>query len=121
MVTAGRGIGRYVGLALGTDATLDGLGDLDANGMVSGFVAWRHVFTPKFRTNVFYSRAEYDNDEALTGAAIVRRVHSVHANAIWTPLPKLDLGLQAILGERELESGDDGLLRRLHFHAKYSF
>jgi hypothetical protein len=121
MVTAGRGIGRYVGLALGTDATLDGLGDLDANGMVSGYVAWRHVFTPKFRTNVFYSRAEFDNDEALTGAAIVRRVHSVHANAIWTPLPKLDLGLQAILGERELESGDDGLLRRLHFHAKYSF
>jgi hypothetical protein len=121
MVTAGRGIGRYIGLALGSDAVLDDGGELDANGMVAGYVAWRHVFNPKFRTNVFYSRADLDHDTVLTGAAITRRVHSLHANAIWTPLPKLDLGVQAILGERELESGADGLLRRLHFHAKYSF
>jgi hypothetical protein len=48
-------------------------------------------------------------------------VHSVHANAIWTPLPKLDLGMELIYGERELESGADGDLRRLHVHARYSF
>lgn len=121
MVTAGSGIGRYVGLALDSDAVLDASGDLDANGMVAGYVAWRHVFNPKFRTNLFYSRADLEHDTALTGAAITRRVHSVHANAIWTPLPRLDLGVQAILGERELESGADGRLRRLHVHAKYSF
>lgn len=121
MLTAGQGISRYVGLAIGTDGVLDAGNDIDATGMVAGFVAWRHVFDPGFRTNVFYSRSDYDNDTALTGLGLTRRVHSLHANAIWTPLPKLDLGVEAILGERELESGADGNLRRLHFHAKYSF
>lgn len=121
MLTAGRGFGRYVGLAVDSDAVLDGSGELDANGMIAGYVAWRHVFDAKFRTNLFYSRAELNHDTALTGTAITRRVHSFHANAIWTPLPKLDLGIEAIMGERELESGADGSLRRLHFHAKYSF
>ncbi len=121
MLTAGRGIGRYVGLALGSDAVLDASGDLEANGLLAGYVAWRHVFDPKLRGNLFYSRAELDHDTALTGSGLTRRVHSLHANLIWSPLPRLDLGVEAILGQRELESGADGELRRLHFHAKYSF
>jgi hypothetical protein len=121
MLTGGRGIGRYIGLALGSDAVLDGEGEIETNGLLAGYVAWRHVFDPKLRGNLFYSRAELDHDVALTGSALTRRVHSLHANLIWTPLPKLDLGLEAILGQRELESGADGELRRLHFHAKYSF
>lgn len=121
MLTAGRGISRYVGLAISNDGVLDSGNSIDATGLVSGFVAWRHVFDPALRTNLFYSRVDFDNDTALTGLGITRRVHSVHANAIWTPLPKLDLGVEAIWGQRELESGAEGDLRRLHFHAKYSF
>ncbi len=121
MLTAGRGIGRYVGLAIDSDGVLDRAGDIDANALLAGFIAWRHVFDARLRTNLFYSRVELDHDTALTGPAITRRVHSLHANAIWTPLPKLDLGVEAIWGQRELESGADGDLRRLHFHAKYSF
>jgi len=121
MLTGGRGIGRYIGLALGSDAVLDDAGELQSNGLIAGYVAWRHVFDSKLRGNLFYSRAELDHDTALTGSALTRRVHSLHGNLIWTPLPKLDLGLEAILGQREFESGADGELRRLHFHAKYSF
>lgn len=121
MLTAGRGIGRYIGLGIGTDGVLDSRNDIDTVGLVSGFVAWRHVFNPGFRTNLFYSRVDFDNDNALTGLGLTKRTHSFHANAIWTPLPKLDLGVEAIWAERELESGADGNLYRLHFHAKYSF
>lgn len=121
MLTGGRGIGRYIGLAVDSDGTLDADGDIETSGLVSGFVAWRHVFDARFRTNLFYSRVDFDHDTALTGLGISSKIHSLHANAIWTPLPKLDLGVEAIWGERELESGADGDLRRLHFHAKYSF
>lgn len=121
MLTGGEGIGRYVGLAINNDGVLDAGGDIDTLGLLSGFVAWRHAFSPTFRTNLFYSRADFDNDEDLTGLGITKTVHSVHANAIWSPLPKLDLGVELIWGERELESGVDGELRRLHFHAKYNF
>jgi hypothetical protein len=121
MVTGGRGISRYVGLAISNDAVLDEAGDLESIDLLGGFVAWRHAFSPTFRTNLFYARTDFDNDAELTGLGITKRVHSIHANAIWTPLPKLDLGMELIYGERELESGADGDLRRLHFHARYSF
>ncbi len=121
MVTGGRGINRYIGLAATNDAVLDEAGHMDEIGVLAGFVGWRHAFSPKFRTNLFYSRAEYDNDDQLTGLGITKRIDSIHANAIWTVLPKLDLGTELIFGKRELESGAEGELRRLHFHARYSF
>ena len=121
MLTAGRGIGRYVGLGLSTDAVLDGGGDLQATDLVAGFVGWRHVFNPRLRGNLFYSRAEIDNDTALTGLGITRRAHSAHANLIYSPLPKLDIGAELIWGQRETEDGATGELRRLHTHVKYSF
>lgn len=121
MVTAGRGIGRYVGLGLSTDAVLDDGGDLHATDLVAGFVGWRHVFNPRLRGNLFYSRAEIDNDTALTGLGITRRAHSAHANLIYSPLPKLDIGAELIWGQRETEDGASGELRRLHTHVKYSF
>ena len=93
--TAGEGFGRYVGL--------------------------RHVFNPGLRGNVFYARSQWDNDIALTGFGVTRRVHSWHANMIWSPAPKLDFGIEAIWGERTLESGTDGELIRLHTMARYSF
>nr|MCU0757359.1 hypothetical protein [Xanthomonadales bacterium] len=121
MLTAGRGISRYIGLAVATDGVLDSGNDIDTVGATAGFIAWRHVFNPGFRTNVFYSRGDYDNDAALTGVGLTKSTQSFHVNAIWTPLPKLDLGVEGIWAERELESGADGKLYRLHFHAKYSF
>ena len=121
MVTAGSGIGRYVGLALNNDAVLDSTGGLENIDLISGFVGWRHVFSPKLRTNLFYSRAEYDNDTALTGVGITRSAQSAHVNLIYSPLPKLDVGAELIWGKRELENGDSGELNRLQTHVKYSF
>ncbi|MDO5505897.1 MAG: DcaP family trimeric outer membrane transporter [Pseudoxanthomonas suwonensis] len=121
MLTGGRGISRYVGFALGTDGVIDQGGDIDATGMLAGFVAWRHVFNQQLRGNLFYSRAEYDNDVALTGPGITRSAQSIHANLIYSPLPKLDVGAELIFGRRTIESGESGDLRRLHTHIRYSF
>ena len=81
----------------------------------------RHVFNPGLRGNVYYARSQWDNDTLLTGFGVTRRVHSWHANMIWSPAPKLDFGIEAIWGERTLESGTDGELIRLHTMARYSF
>lgn len=121
MLTAGRGINRYIGLAITNDAALDAAGELDAIDALAGFVGWRHAYSPKFRTNLIYSRSQYDNDSTNTGLGITKSVHSMRANAIWTPLPKLDIGVELMYGERELESGADGDMTRLQLHARYSF
>ena len=121
MANYGSGIGRYLAFGLASDVMQTAGGDIEALDGWGGFVAWRHVFSPKLRGNVFYSRAEYDNPVALTGPLITRSAQSAHANLIYSPLPKLDIGAELIWGQRELENGDAGELRRLQTHVKYSF
>lgn len=122
MLTAGRGIGRYVAFGLGADGVLDATGgELDGIGVLAGFVSWRHVFNPKLRGNLMFSRAQLDNDTDWTGFGVTESALSVHANLIYSPFPKLDIGAELIWGNREVESGADGDLRRLHTTVKYSF
>lgn len=121
MLTGGRGLGRYIGLALDTDAVLDAQGDLEASDAVAGFLGWRHVFSPRWRTNLFGSFAFFDHDTGISGGGITSSARSWHANLIYTPLPKVDVGAELIFANRELESGADGDLTRLHMHIKYSF
>lgn len=122
MLTGGRGIGRYVGFALGADGVLDAANsDIEPTGMLAGFFAWRHVFDPKLRGNLILSRAQFDNDTALTGFGLTESAQSIRANLIYSPIPKLDLGAELSWGNRELDSGADGDLRRIHTTVKYSF
>lgn len=121
MVSGGTGIGRYLALGLASDTVLDAGGSLETIDGYGAFAAWRHAFSPKLRGNVFYSMAHYDNDQALTGYAVTERSQSWHANLIYSPFPKLDVGAELIWAQRSLEGEADGDLRRLHTHVKYSF
>ncbi len=121
-VNAGEGIGRYIGLAtVQQDAIADATGNIDALGGWAAYVGLRHVFNPGLRGNVYYATSSWDNDTALTGLGVTRKVQSFHTNLIWSPAPKLDFGVEAIWGERTLESGASGDLLRLHTLARYSF
>ena len=68
-----------------------------------------------------FSRAQLDNDTDWTGFGVTKSAQSFHANLIYSPFPKLDVGAELIWGNRELESGADGDLRRVHATVKYSF
>ena len=101
MLTGGTGIGRYVGFALGPDGTLDAAAnDIETTGVLAGFVAWRHVFDPKLRGNLMFSRAQLDNDTDWTGFGVTRSAQSFHANLIYSPLPKPEVGAELIWGNR---------------------
>jgi len=120
-LTVGNGFSRYVGLGVTADSAVDASGDLDALGGVAGYFAWRHVYSPKLRSNIVYARSQYDNPIALTGGGVTESVHSLRANLFYSPFPKLDVGAELMLAERELENGTDGRLTRLQFTTKYSF
>ena len=121
MYSYGSGIGRYLGFGLGSDALQEADGSLQALDGQGGYVAWRHAFNPKLRGNLFVSAASYDNNPLISGLAVTKSARSIHANLIYTVLPKLEIGAELIHGNREIESGLDGDLRRLHMHVKYSF
>ena len=126
MANYGEGIGRYMGFGLGADAVADANGRLHAQTGAGGFVAWRHAFTPELRSNLMYSVAAFDNDRNLAGWgldswAAVERAHSFHANLIYSPFPKLDIGAEIGWGQRELEDSRKGDLRRIQTTVKYTF
>ncbi|KAF1685240.1 hypothetical protein B1992_12720 [Pseudoxanthomonas broegbernensis] len=118
---AGSGIGRYLGFGIGSDVVTDAGGDIQALDGYGGFVAWRHAFGPKLRGNLMYAASHFDNDASITGWGVTERTQSFHANLIYSPLPKLDVGAELIYGQRSLEDDREGDLKRLHTHIKYSF
>lgn len=120
-VNAGQGIGRYLAFGVGSDVVADGGGDIDALDGYGAFVSWRHVISPKLRTNLMYSASHFDNDTAITGFGVTERTQSMHANVIYSPFPKLDVGAEVSYGQRSLEDDREGDLKRIHTTVKYSF
>lgn len=120
-LNGGSGIGRYLAFGLGSDAVLDANGEVQALDGYGGFVAWRHVWSPKLRSNLMYSMAAFDNDPALSGFGVTERAQSVHANMIYSPFPKLDVGAELSYGQRSLEDDREGDLKRIQTSVKYNF
>ncbi|MGH8031679.1 MAG: DcaP family trimeric outer membrane transporter [Luteimonas sp.] len=121
MVSAGSGLGRYLAFGVGSDTFIDANGELQALDGYSSFVAWRHVFSPKVRTNLMYAMSMFDNDTDYTGFGVTERAQSLRANVVYTPHPKLDIGAELTLGQRSLEDDREGDLTRLHTSVRYTF
>lgn len=117
----GGNLGRYVGLNFANDAVLDAGGELEGIDGFAGFVAYRHMWTPKLRSTFSYAMQDYDNDTDLTGSAANKSSDSWTLNIFYSPLPKLDVGAEFRRANREIESGDNGDLDRFQFTTKYSF
>ncbi|MBL0165046.1 MAG: carbohydrate porin [Xanthomonadales bacterium] len=120
-VTAGDGMSRYIGLAVTGDAAISADGNLDAIGGFAGYLAWRHAWSSQLRSNLIFARSQYDNPIDLTGTGVNKSVQSFRVNLFYSPMPKLDVGVELMRANRELESGVDGALTRLQFTTKYSF
>jgi hypothetical protein len=121
MVTGGDAIGRYVGVNFANDAVLTADGRLRAISGWAAFAAYRQAWTQKLRSTVSLSASEYDNPVTLTGGTANKASLSLAVNAFYTLAPKLDIGVELRYAEREIESGADGSLQRIHATARYSF
>jgi hypothetical protein len=120
-ITGGEGLGRYVGVNFANDAVLTATGELETISGWAAFAAWRQVWNDRVRSTLMVSASEYDNDVSLTGGAANKSSWSWAINTFYSPLAKLDLGIELRIAEREIESGASGSMRRLHALARYSF
>jgi len=121
MASAGKGLGRYIGLNTANGAVLDGDGDLHAISSWGTFGSYRHFWNEKWRSNLTLSYLAVDNKTEYTGMGVTKKAGSVHVNMIYSPLPKLDFGLEFMYAKRKIESGADGDLTRVQFSAKYAY
>jgi hypothetical protein len=114
-------LGRYVALNFANDALLDADGEIDALDGFAGFVAYRHMWTPKLRSTVSYSMQSYDYDSILSDSTALTESSSWTVNLFYSPIPKLDIGAEYRDAKAERENGDDGDLSRFQLTTKYSF
>jgi hypothetical protein len=119
-VNAGSGLGRYLGVNLINGAVIDEEGQLEALRSASAYIAYRHFWSEKWRSNIMGGYFMSDVDTDLTGEAITRSTYSVHANVLYSPVPNFSVGLEYIFAERELENDLSGNLNRVQFSAKYA-
>jgi hypothetical protein len=122
MVTAGDGIGRYVGLGFVLDGYIDGTtGNIETAETLAWFVSYRHLWNKKWRSNIMYGTTSVDYTDDLQAATFNDNASSIHVNLIHSVLPKLDVGAEFIFGEREVVNGTDGDFTRFQVSAKYAF
>jgi len=121
MASAGKGLGRYIGLNTANGAVLDE--DHNLNGIKSwgAFASYRHLWSESWRSNLTFGYLAVDNDTDLTGMGVTRNASSMHINLIYSPVAKLDFGIEYMHANRKVESGDEGALNRFQFSAKYAF
>jgi hypothetical protein len=120
MFSGGRGPGRYLGLSTLGDAVVNSFTRLHPVWVFDGFVAYRHVWSEEWRSNLILSGLSgfslYD-----LGAAATRRIGSAAANLLYSPVTKLTLGVEFRFAIRQDLAGDTGNLSRGQFAAKYYF
>ncbi|PCI55154.1 MAG: porin [Gammaproteobacteria bacterium] len=118
-VTSGKGLGRYLGLALNADAYVDGSNELTTIDQTAANIGYRHFWSDTTRSTLGY--AIYDADADAAAPVYNKKSQSIHANLLFSPMPKLTLGGEYIYGKLEKSNGNTGDLNRLQFSAKYSF
>ena len=121
MATTGKGLGRYLGLNTANAAVLDQDGNLNAIDSSAIFGSYRHFWSDKWRSNLTLGYLTVDNPTELTGTGVTTEASSLHINLIYSPVPKMDFGIEYLRANRELESGADSDLDRYQFSAKYAF
>ena len=121
MATGGSGLGRYVGLNFVTSSVLCEQTELHSIRTLNGYFAYKHQWSPKFRSTVNVSAFYADHENKWTGLEVNKSVWSSSANIIFTPLTDVLFGIEYTYAERELLSGASGSFSRVQFSAKYSF
>ena len=119
-VNAGNAIGRYQVGGFFPDGYLDASGRVQLAHQASGYIAYRHFWTPRLRSTVEFSAAN-SAPPAGTAAGINKSDRSQHLNLIWSPIPAVNVGAEYIHAQRSVVGGDEGNLSRVQFSAQYSF
>lgn len=124
MFNYGDALGRYMGLNSYNDGYISATGDIETIDQWGATVAYLHHWNSKWRSSLSLSMSEADNPNTadyLGAASLAKSYQSAHANLQYMPAPKLTIGGELMVANKELEDGRDGDLSRLQVSVKYAF
>lgn len=121
MVTYGEGIGRYMAAAATPDA-ITTANSLEAIATTNAFASVKFAVSPTSRINIMAGLHQADLPDVVTNpSSITKRLDSIAINYFYSPVPKVDFGVEYRHAERELFGGVNGTIDRIEFAAKYAF
>jgi hypothetical protein len=123
-LNAGEGIGRYIN-DLSSVGNYDGIfnpetGKLQLFEVLAGYISFQHWWGGTMRSNFTLGAVSINNPGFVEGDAYKETVRA-SANFMWTPTPRIDLGLEFLWGQRENEDGANGDAKQFQAGARYRF
>ena len=115
----GNAIGRY-SIGFFSDGVIGADGGLLLANEWLAMAAYRHFWRPGLRTTLALSTLRASNP-AGTAGSVNKAADSAHLNLIWSPLPRVNLGLEYLYARREVEDGQSGSLNRVQAAAQLLF
>jgi hypothetical protein len=124
----GNGLSGYV-LGTGAVATLSD-GELEGQDAYGGFVGIDHGWTDSLSSGLYYGWIEHrtNTDKVDIGVAASENnaLRSLHANIWWSPVPRVNIGMEFVQGWRDANDqvGDgknSGSASRIHLGFQYIF
>lgn len=116
----GSGLGRYMSLNTANDAAVSAKGHLEAIDATGLMLAWKHTWSPQWRSNLILAAESIDNPAAIA-TDVTAKTSSVSVNCIRQLAGKLSAGVEFRYASRELENGKSGDFARLQTSVKYDF
>ena len=120
-VTYGEGIGRYGNDSgfFNTDAAYNSSGDLEALPYFGAFVGYTHRWLPDWRSTATYGYVNVDG-QTSQGPDAYHQTQYASVNLIWQMRERLSVGVEALYGDNQKESGDSGDVFRTQVGVAYS-
>jgi hypothetical protein len=127
-VNYGDGYGRYVN-DLGTigeqtgdgfDAIFDPSGNLDGFKVLAWYIAMQKWWGDSLRSNFNVSRVDIRNFD-YQAAEAYNNTWRATGNLIWSPVARVDIGAEALWGQRKNHDGQTGDAVQFQFSAKYRY
>ena len=120
-VNVGNAIGRYQLSGFFPDGYVDATGKVRLARAKSAYVAYRHFWSPTLRSSLILSASGTDTPGGGTFNGFNKSARSAHVNLMFSPVPRVNLGMELIGERRTVVDGDFGTLRRVQFAAQFLF
>ncbi len=122
-LNVGEGIGRYINdlnTVGGEDAVFDSSGNLATLPVLAGYIAYQHWWRDNARSTLNLSWVDIDNLSFEDDSAYDKTFRG-SLNYIWSPTPRIDLGVEVIYGKRRNKNGEEATASQFQISSKYRF
>lgn len=121
----GQGYSHYIndlGDINAPDAGFDtDTGQLRAVPVFAMYAAFQKWWAPNMRSSFIYGYVNVENDFKYLKPTSYNNTSRFSLNYIWSPIARIDLGMELLFGSRTNQNGETGTAKQLQLSAKYRY